>query len=105
MESAPMDQGAMESCEGWHYFNLSLPPQSMDSDISDNYPWFLIAQAQKIGVLQVVVSDENAYNQIGKLSNPPSLISLTYFHYFHTLIISSQELAFPGNQLLNLFLS
>ena len=36
-----------------------------------------------------------ACNRNGKLSNPPSLISLDYFHYFHTLLIPSEELIFP----------
>ena len=54
---------------------------------------FLI-QARKIVVLQVVVSDEDACNQNGKPSNPPSLILLTYCRYFHTLLIPLQALTF-----------
>ena len=53
-----------------------------------------ISQAQKIGVLQVVVSDEDVCNWNGKPSNPPSLIPSIYSHYFHTLLIPSQELTF-----------
>ena len=48
----------------------------------------------KTGVLQVAISDEEARNRNGKLSNPPSLISSTYCHFFHTLLILSQELTF-----------
>ena len=44
---------------------------------------------------EVVVSDEVACNQNHKLSNPPSLSPSTYCHYFHTLLIPSQELTFP----------
>ena len=85
------DQGAMESCEEWPRFNLSLLPQSMDSDSRVYNQWFLVAQAQKVGVLQVVVSDEDVCNWNSKPSNPPSLIpSLLYCHYFYTLLIPSQ---------------
>ena len=59
-----------------------------------NY-WFLIAQAKKIGVLQVVVSDEDACKRNGKPFNPPSLIPSTSCHYFHTLLIPSQQLTSP----------
>ena len=51
----------------------------------------LISQAQKISA----VSDEDACNQNGKPSNPSSPIPSTYCHYFHTLLIPSQELTFP----------
>ena len=34
------------------------------------------------------------YCRCGKLSNPPSFIPSTYFHYFYTLLIPPQELAF-----------
>ena len=61
-------QGARESCDDWHCFNLSFLPQSMDSHC------FLIAHAQKIGVLHVVVSDEDACIRNGKPSNSPFLI-------------------------------
>ena len=53
-----------------------------------------LAQAPKTGVLQVVVSDEDACNQNGKPSNSPSLIPLTYWHYFHTVLIPPQELTY-----------
>ena len=98
--TASRDQGARESCEDWHCFNISLP-QIMDSDIRTSNPWFLMAQAQKIGVLQIVVSDEDAWNRNGKLSNPPSLVPSAYCRYFHTLLIPSQELAFPWKPVLN----
>ena len=41
------------------------------------------------------ISDEDACNRNRKLSNSPSLILSTYCHYFHTLLIPSQELTFP----------
>ena len=68
-----------------------LLPQSMDSDNRTHNHWLLIAQAQQIGILQVVVSDEDACNRNGKQSNPHSLIPSTYCHHFHTLLIPSQE--------------
>ena len=55
---------------------------------------FLIAQAQKVGVLQVVVSDEDACRQNEKPSNQSFLKTSTYCHYFHTLLIPSPELTF-----------
>ena len=82
-------QGARESCDDWHCFNLSFLPQSMDSHC------FLIAHAQKIGVLHVVVSDEDAYIRNGKPSNSPFLIPSIYCHYLYTLLIPSSELKFP----------
>ena len=55
----------------------------------------LFAQAQKIDVLQVVVSNEDdACNRNDKPFNPPSLIPSTYCHYFHTLLIPSEKLTF-----------
>ena len=67
----------------------------MDSDsTAHNHP-VLIAQAKKIGVLQVVVSDEDAWNGNGKISNLPFSIPSTYCHYFHTQRLPSQELTFP----------
>ena len=79
-------------------FNLSLFPQSMGSDSRAHNHWFLVVQTYKIGILQVVVSDEDVCNWNGKSSGPPSLTPSTYCHYFHTLLIPSQELTF-----LNLF--
>ena len=67
----------------------------MDSDNRAHNHWFLIAQDQKFGVLQVKVSNEDAYNPNGKSSNPPSLILLACCHHFLTLLIPSQELIFP----------
>ena len=84
-----------ESSEDWHSFNLSLIPQNVDCDNSAHNHWFLITQVQKIGVLQVAVSDEDASNTNGKPSNPPSLMPSNYCYYFHTLLIPSQELTFP----------
>ena len=50
----------------------------MGREISDHNRRFLIAQTQKIGVFQVVVSDEDACNQNGKPSNLPSPIPSAY---------------------------
>ena len=77
-------------------FNLSLLPQNIDSD--DSAHWFLIAQAHKMVALQVVVSDKDVCNWNGKPASLPSPTPSTYCHYFHTLLIPSQELTF-----LNLF--
>ena len=66
----------------------------MGSDIRGHNHLFLIAQVQKIGVLQLAISDEYASNRNGELSNPPSLITSTCY-FFHNLLVSSQELTFP----------
>ena len=65
----------------------------MDSGDRIHNHCFLITQAQKIGLLQVVVSDEEACNRNGKPSNHPSLIPLTYCHYFYTQLVPSEELS------------
>ena len=75
-------------------FNLSLFPQGMDSDNNAHNYWFLIAQAHKMIVLDVVVSDEDVCNWNGKPSRPPALTPSTFCHYFYTLLIPSQELTF-----------
>ena len=75
ISTASREQGARESCEDWHCFNISLLPQSMDSDSRAHNHLFLIAQVQKIGVLQLVISDDYACNRYGKSSNLPSLIA------------------------------
>ena len=49
--------------------------------------WFCINKAEKISVLQIVLSDEDACNWNGKPFNLPSLIPSTYYYYFHTLLI------------------
>ena len=95
VQAAPRDQGARESCKDWHCFNLSLLPQSAHDDNRADNHWFLISQVQKIGVLQVVVYNEDACDGNGKLSNPSSLIPSNFCHYFHILLTSSQELTFP----------
>ena len=84
-----------ESCEVWHCFNFYLLPQSMDSDDRTNNHWFLTVRAHKIGVMQVVFSDEDACNWNSKLSKTPCLIPSTYCYYFHTPLIPSQELILP----------
>ena len=55
---------------------------------------FLIAQAQKMCVLKVVVSDKDASNRNGKPFSHPFLIPSSYCYYFHTILIPSQELTF-----------
>ena len=75
----------------------------MESDNRAYNHWLLIAQAQKIGVLQLVVSDENACNGDGKPYNSPAPIPPTYSHYFHTLLIPSQELTFPWKPTVTLY--
>ena len=45
-------------------------------------------------IKMVKISDEKACNWNGKLSSSPSLIPSTYCHYFHNLLIPSQELTF-----------
>ena len=80
---------AMGSLDDWLCFNLSLLPWSMDRDKRAHNHWFLVAQAQKIDVLQVVVSHEDPCNQNGKPSNPPSLIPLTCCHHFHCLVVNT----------------
>ena len=67
------DQGAREYCEDWHSSNLSLLPQNMDSDNRAHNYWFLSLRLRKIGVLQVVVFDEDSWNRNVKPFNPPSL--------------------------------
>ena len=94
IQVASRDQGVRTSCEDKHCFDLSILSKSMGSDNRTHNHWFLIAQAQKIGVLQVVVSNEDASNWNDKPFNPPSLIPPTYCHYFHTLLIPSQKLTF-----------
>ena len=70
-----------ESCEDWHCFNLSLLPQSMDTRIT-------VTDSLWLGLRKLVYT-------VGVTSNPPALISYTYFHYVHTLLIPPKELSFP----------
>ena len=99
---ASKDQGARESYDDWHCFNLSFLSQSMDCDNMAHNHWFLIAQAQKIDALQVKDSDGDACKWNGKLFSPPSLIPQIYFHYFDTLPIPLQELTFPWKSVASL---
>ena len=96
---APRDHGTCEFSEDWHCFNLLLLPQRMGSDNRAHNHLFLIAKAQKIGLLQVVVCDEDACYRNDNWSNPSFLIPSSYCHYFHTLLIPSKNSHFPGNQL------
>ena len=59
-----------------------------------------MAQTQKIGVWQLVVTDEYACNQNRKQSNSPFPIPSTYIHNFHTLLTPWQELTFPYKQMI-----
>ena len=54
------NQWARKPCKNWHCFNFFLLLRSMDRDNSANNCWFPITQSQKIGVLQVVLSEEDA---------------------------------------------
>ena len=80
----PMDKGVWW---GLALFNLLQPLRFMGRDNCTNNYWFLIAQAQKTVLLQVLISEEGISDQNGKPSNPPSRILSTYFYYFHTLLI------------------
>ena len=63
---------------GLTLFNLTLLPQSIEWHNRARNHLLLNVQAQKVGILKVVVSDE-------------PIIPSTYCHYFHTLLIPSQE--------------
>ena len=89
------DQGAREYCEDWHSSNLSLLPQNMDSDNRAHNYWFLSLRLRKIGVLQVsslwwrflkseCQTIQSTFSQKSK-----------YCYYFHTVLMSSQNLTFP----------
>ena len=64
--------------------SLSLLPQSIDRDNRAHNHSFRIAQDQKRGALQAIVSDKHACKQNGQPSNLPSSITSNYCHYFHT---------------------
>ena len=66
---------------GLTLFNLTLLPQSIDWHSRARNYLLLNVQAQKVGILKVAVSDE-------------PIIPSTYCHYFHNLLIPSQELTF-----------
>ena len=77
-----------------NHSHLSLLAWSMNKMNSPYHQWFLIVQAQKVGVLQVVASDEDNCDQNTKMSTQPFPIPLIYY-YFCDLPISSQELTCP----------
>ena len=58
-------------------FQLSLLPGSIDRDNSTHNNRILITQTMEIAILQVVTSDEDACNQNGKTSTPPSPLPQT----------------------------
>ena len=93
--SEEKNQGAREYCEDWHSSNLSLLPQNMDSDNRAHNYWFLSLRLRKIGVLQVsslwwrflkseCQTIQSTFSQKSK-----------YCYYFHTVLMSSQNLTFP----------
>ena len=76
---------SLESCEEWHYFNLSLLPQSIESDKRAHKHLFLIINSQKIAALHVVVSNVDVCNGNGKPSNTLFLIYSSYCHILKLL--------------------
>ena len=60
----------------------------MGKDNSAQYPWFLISQTQKIGVLHVVTSDEDACKKIANqlLHRLPNLNLLSLLPYSTNVI-------------------
>ena len=76
---------SLESCEEWHYFNLSLLPQSIESDKRAHKHLFLIINSQKIAALHVVVSNVDVCDGNGKPSNPLFLIYSSYCHILKLL--------------------
>ena len=88
----PRAQEAREFCENWQYFDISLISLSMGRDKSAHNLWFLIAQTQKVGILQVAAFDKDIFYLNGKPSISPSTIPSTYYHYFHALQIPSENL-------------
>ena len=95
-------QRARESFEKLYCFNLSIFPQCMDSDNRAHNYGLLIVQAQKIVLLQEVVSDEVL--AIRMTNYPIRLLS-----YLQPIIITSISYQYhyknshsPGIQLINL---
>ena len=86
IQAASWDQGAREFYETRHCLISPLFLKVWTVTAGTHNHWLLIAQAQKTGVLQVVVSDEGACNWNGKPFNPTSLIPSTYCQYFGTLL-------------------
>ena len=62
IQDVSRNQWARESCEESHCFNLCPLPRSIHKENKAHNHWFLIAHGQKIGVLRVVVSDEDAWD-------------------------------------------
>ena len=74
-----------ESCEDWHCFDLFLLPRSMGRDSNTHNQQFLISSIQKIGILQVVVSEEDT---VIRMTNLPihslaCLVPITSIFYQH----------------------
>ena len=68
--------------------NLFLLPSTMGKDNSAQYFWFLISQTQKIGLLHVVASDEDACKKIANqlLHRLPNLNLLSLLPYSTNVI-------------------
>ena len=75
--AASWDQGVRQSCEHWCYLDLFLLFWSMDRVNSPHNHWFLISQAQEIGILVIKMTLST------RLSPMPS----SHHYYFHTPII------------------
>ena len=62
-----------------------------------SYPQHIVIDSLllRLEKLEVVVSDEDAWNRNGKPFNLSSLIPSPYCHYYHILLIPSQELTLP----------
>ena len=86
------DQGAQESCEDWHCFNLSLLPQSMKTGLT-------ITDSLSLRLRKLVYCSSAL--QLEQKIIQSTLIPSTCFYYFIALAIPSQGHS-PGNQSLNM---
>ena len=88
LRQGPNEQGGL--CENWCCFDSSLLPQNMNKDNSTRNHWFLNNKAKKIGILQVVASDEDICDQNENYPLQPFPCPTCYY-YFHTLVILSED--------------
>ena len=82
----------------WRCFDLFLISQSVDMDNSAHNDWFLIAQTQKIGILQVAISEGDEIlvsDYDGKPSTLTSFMPSVCNHYFRTLLIPPKVISCP----------
>ena len=63
----------------------------IDRDNNAHNYWFLFTQTHKIGILQGAASAEEACNQNGTPSIPPSPMPSTHPHYLHAPLIPPQQ--------------